>query len=303
MRNPRFPGAGWIGLVAVALAACTAIVPQTPLPSPVPSLTPEPPTSTPEPLAARVGDTPIRLAEFELEVARFEAGQASIGIDLATQGDYRMQIMQAMIDEQLLALGAGAQGIVVGQADVTRKIENLTSEIGGPQAMKKWLGESGYDDESFRAALSIEMQANDMIARILEGLPQAVEQVRVRHVLVATREQAELLREQIAAGADLGEVALSYSLDLTTRYAGGDLGWFPRGYLTVPELEEACFTLQPGVLSEVIRTALGYHVIEVLEREVRPLLPDAERVLQQRAVEQWLAAARQATPIEVYVTP
>jgi peptidyl-prolyl cis-trans isomerase C len=145
------------------------------------------------------------------------------------------------------------------------------------------------------------MLAAEMVARIAERVPAEAEQVHARHILVATREEAEGLREEILAGADLGELALALSLDLSTRPAGGDLGWFPRGYLTAPEVETAAFSLEAGATSEVIESRLGFHVVQTLERATRPLQPDALERLQETAVENWLEARRQDSTVELLI--
>jgi peptidyl-prolyl cis-trans isomerase C len=130
-----------------------------------------------------------------------------------------------------------------------------------------------------------------------------MDQVHARHILVATRDQAEQLRQQIANGADFAALAVENSLDLSTRPAGGDLGWFPEGYLTTPEIEQAAFSLQPGEVSQVIETKLGFDILEVLDRGSHPLSPDAKRHLQAAAVQDWLASQRQTAQIDLLVNP
>jgi len=83
---------------------------------------------------------------------------------------------------------------------------------------------------------------------------------------------------------------------------GGDLGWFPRGMLTQPEVEEAVFAMQVGETSEIIKSSLGYHIINVIERTAEhPLSTEARMMLQETALNDWLAAARTASTIEILV--
>jgi peptidyl-prolyl cis-trans isomerase C len=78
----------------------------------------------------------------------------------------------------------------------------------------------------------------------------------------------------------------------------GELGWFPRGYLLEPSLEEAAFVLQPGQYSDVIQTQAGYHILYLEERDpARPLSPDALLTLQERAVQDWLAKRKTESKI------
>jgi peptidyl-prolyl cis-trans isomerase C len=147
------------------------------------------------------------------------------------------------------------------------------------------------------------MLAAEMVARIAEAVPLEADQVHARHILVANLEQAESLRGEILAGADFAELAAAQSLDLSTRPAGGDLGWFPAGYLTTPEVEAAAFSLGPGETSDVVESRLGFHIVQTIERAVRPLMPDTLERLQEIAVESWLAEKRQASSIEILVAP
>ena len=98
-------------------------------------------------------------------------------------------------------------------------------------------------------------------------------------------------------------LARAFSLDLSTRPAGGDLGWFPVGILTTPEVEKRAFEMQPGEISEVIQSQLGFHIIEVLDRQDRPVHGMALTIMRQQAVEQWLQQQRSEAAIAVYLAP
>ena len=92
---------------------------------------------------------------------------------------------------------------------------------------------------------------------------------------------------------------LASTLDPTT---GGDLGWFPKGYLTQTAVEEAAFALEPGSYSDIIQTELGYHIIYVIERDAsHKLSVDARRTLQENALSQWLSDQKAAAQIQILV--
>ncbi len=101
----------------------------------------------------------------------------------------------------------------------------------------------------------------------------------VWHILVATQEEAENLLQQLEEGADFAALAQEYSLDVSARGNGGDLGFFARGETVVP-FEEAAFDGAIGEIVGPVQTDFGYHVIEVLEHEnaveVRRILVDSE---------------------------
>jgi parvulin-like peptidyl-prolyl isomerase len=98
---------------------------------------------------------------------------------------------------------------------------------------------------------------------------------------------------QLQAGADFDQLAAQ--VDPVTR---GDIGWFPRGYLTEKPVEDAAFSLEVGKYSAVIPGEVGFHIIKTLELQAgRPLSPDALLVLQNRALIDWLASRRQQSSI------
>lgn len=100
------------------------------------------------------------------------------------------------------------------------------------------------------------------------------EQVHARHILIRVSENAseaeiaqakkqiEEIKAELEGGADFAELAKKYSQDP----GSGDLGWFTRGQM-VQELEDAAFALEPGQISDPVRTPLGFHLIKVEEKK------------------------------------
>ncbi|MFP5460748.1 MAG: peptidylprolyl isomerase [Gammaproteobacteria bacterium] len=153
----------------------------------------------------------------------------------------------------------------------------------------------------------------DAGAAKLEGGP--VTQTRARHILIRPSElvsEPEVLRRlgEIrsrlqAGGADFAELARQYSVDGSAG-RGGDLGWIYPGD-TVPDFERAMNALQPGQLSEPVRTEFGYHLIQVLERRTDAASPErvralARQALRERRIEEtlqdWLRQVRDRTYVE-----
>lgn len=92
------------------------------------------------------------------------------------------------------------------------------------------------------------------------------EQVRARHILVDTEEEAQEIISRLEKGEDFAEIAKEVSKDTGSKDKGGDLGFFSRGEM-VKEFEEAAFSLKVGERSEPIKTSYGYHIIEKLEHK------------------------------------
>ncbi len=128
------------------------------------------------------------------------------------------------------------------------------------------------------------------------------ERVRARHILVRLDPDAEEataaealarvteIRERIEGGANFADVAMEVSDDPGSQQLGGDLGFFPRGRM-VKAFELAAFELEPGVLSEPVKSSHGYHLILVEERQQAENVP-FETAREQLAEEMALETAR-----------
>lgn len=94
----------------------------------------------------------------------------------------------------------------------------------------------------------------------------ASEEVRAKHILVADEDKAKEIKEEIASGAKtFDEAAKEYST-CPSKEKGGDLGFFGKGRM-VPEFDQAAFELEVGVVSDIVTTQFGHHLILVEEKK------------------------------------
>jgi len=275
---------------SISVTSEATAVPATPTP------TLPPPSPTPQ-LAALVNGQPILLESFQRELKRYELAQEELGLLPGVDGeDYQRVVLDALIEKELLRQAAYAGGTEVTPQMVDDRVVQLrlaASEHGG---FDPWLAANKWTLEEFRLALADEMLAETMVARITADVPYTGEQVRARYIQVDDLALAESLLAQINEGADFADLAARYSRDVVTGPAGGDLGFFARGALLVPEVEEAAFSLQPEQNSPVIAVkdeATGqtiYYLLQVTERDLqRPLSTDLRFKLLQEAYDSWLA--------------
>lgn len=90
------------------------------------------------------------------------------------------------------------------------------------------------------------------------------EVLRASHILVKTDGEANEVLAALSAGGNFEELARTHSVDPTAS-TGGDIGYFTKGQL-VPEIEEACYNMQVGDISGVVKTQFGYHIIKLTEK-------------------------------------
>ena len=89
--------------------------------------------------------------------------------------------------------------------------------------------------------------------------------VHACHILVASEQEANVLKFDLQRGADFGEVAKEKSICPSAK-KGGDLGWFGRGQM-VKEFEHSAFNAEVGKIVGPIRTQIGWHLIKIVEQK------------------------------------
>ena len=131
------------------------------------------------------------------------------------------------------------------------------------------------DQEALRAKATvtgqqIERAYNDNIQQY-----STPAQVRASHILLKTegkddaavKKQAEDILAKLKAGGDFAELAKKYSQDEGSAVKGGDLDFFPKGQM-VPEFDKVAFELEPGQLSDLVKSQFGYHIIKVTDKRI-----------------------------------
>jgi peptidyl-prolyl cis-trans isomerase C len=246
-------------------------------------------------MVARVNGEGILLSEYQAEMQRYQAAGSQLN-ETYDEGTAKQAVLDELINQTLLAQAAAKQNYMVDDATLQSKLDALTEEIGGTDALQSWYSQNFYSEESFRSALARDMAATWMRNQIIAAVPGKAEQVHARQILVKSQSEADSILAQLQAGTTFDTLAYQYD-PLTS----GELGWFPRGYLLQSDVENAAFGLQAGQYSGVIATSYGYQIIEVIERdEQHALSPDALLFMQRTALQSWLEDQRSQSSIEIY---
>ena len=269
----------------------------------------EPPAPTEaQPLAVVVNGQPIYLADYERALAQYEGSLQAQGIDPTTSegqeflAQRRDWLLTVMIEQMLTEQAAIAADVSVTDEEVNAYIQEMITYTGGEEAYRTELAQWGQTEEDAWQDVRAQLIGGRMTQRVTDAIPTVTEHVHARHILVDTPEEADRILAQLQASADFAALAQAYSHDTSTRDRGGDLGFFPRGVLVSSEVEEVAFALQPGQFSGVILSVLGYHIVQVVERDpARPVGEENLRLLKDTAVQAWIEGLWAQAEIQRYI--
>ena len=105
---------------------------------------------------------------------------------------------------------------------------------------------------------------------------QRQEKLRIRHIMISVNDPSDVskrgdalvriqsIQNKVLGGENFAALALEYSND-SSKHNGGDLGYLERGQIIGP-LADAADTLEPGQVSEIVETRLGYHLVQLVDR-------------------------------------
>ena len=175
---------------------------------------------------------------------------------------------------------------------------------------KEWyrqlLNNSGLSDAQYMDIITIEILRSRLQVYLEKTMPTSAEQAHIYLITLDTEAHAIAARARWAAGENFTALAKELSVDTTTGANGGELGWFPKGGVLIPSLETAAFDLATGNVSEPLQvvqdepqadgstapTVVGYNLLLVTERAIRPLDDNALQALKSQLVDNWLSTER-----------
>jgi peptidyl-prolyl cis-trans isomerase C len=237
-------------------------------------------------VVATVNGSPI--TEYDLEMAQGDLGPQFAQLP---EEQKRAAALSAAIEIRLLATKADEEGL-----DDTEAFRDRM----------EFLRQRALHSAYVESKIAVEVTEEAVRARYDKEVAATppVNEIRARHILVATKEEADAIIAQIAAGGDFEAIAKEKSTDGAAAQ-GGDLGYFGPGQM-VPPFEEAAFALEVGQTSkEPVQTQFGWHVIKVEDKRTQQP-PAFEQVKEQVRTllfrETYFAAVkalREAAAIEV----
>jgi peptidyl-prolyl cis-trans isomerase C len=204
--------------------------------------------------AAMINGEPIYISDVELEAVsqgRIEPGEA-FGPD---HTDYQL-VLDQLIDQRLLSQEAVRRGLdKTPQAQ--RRLETARERLLGNFLMENLV------------ATEVNEAAIDKMYDEQVRLQQLDDEVRIRHILTETREEAEDVLEKARAGEDFTALAFESSTDTRTRLDGGSFGWVAPNDMIDP-FPSVIADTAVGEISEPFESEQGWHILKVEQRRTRP---------------------------------
>lgn len=215
----------------------------------------------PSKVLATVNGVKITQGEVDQAAAELDPQFARLPVE-----PRRLAALAALIDIKAMAVEAEKEKLDLSD-DFKKRLE--------------FLKERALHNEYFKTQLIDKLSDEDVRARYEKEIAaiEPATEVRARHILVKTKEEAEELIKKLEAGAKFEDLAKENSTDGSAAN-GGDLGYFTQGQM-VPEFEKAAFSLNKGEYTkEPVQTQFGFHIIQLEDkREQQP--PTLEQVKDQ----------------------
>ena len=165
--------------------------------------------------------------------------------DVLFKGIYEQLIQQELLAQSVKDLSPRALATI--DNDKRGLISGIAIEAIAKEAVTEEALQAAYD------------------ARFKDAKPQT--EYNAAHILVATQEEADKLKAELAAGADFAELAKANSTDTGSGANGGDLGWFGLGTMVKP-FEDAVVAAKVGEVTGPVKSEFGYHLILVKETRI-----------------------------------
>src|SRR5260221_3373638 len=251
-----------LGLACAAVTGCLAMVLLSGLPVRAEDA---------NPVLAKVNGAEIR--QSDLALAEEELGPSLAQMDPATKKD---NVLSFLIDMKIVAKAAEDKK-VENSEDFKKRLSFSRNRL----LMDSLLASEGKAATTDEAMKKVYEEASKQIT--------GEQEVHARHILVESEDEAKAIKAELDKGGDFAELAKKKSKDPGAS-DGGDLGFFTKDQM-VPEFSAVAFALEPGKISDPVKSQFGWHIIKVEEKRNRKA-PDFEQVKSQ--IEQYVTRKAQA---------
>ncbi|MBS3995647.1 MAG: peptidylprolyl isomerase [Alkaliphilus sp.] len=190
-------------------------------------------------------------------------------------------VLEKLINDTAIISYMKNNKIEIETSEIEERYADYMERIKDQTEANEFFAEHGIDEAFIKEQIKTDLYMNKFYENLSKELNLSEEklkeyyeqnkeeyrniQVKASHILVDKEEEAKDILNKIQAGQDFSELAKEFSKDPGSAPQGGDLGFFSKDMM-VPEFDEAAFNLQPGEISEPIKTTYGYHIIKVFDK-------------------------------------
>src|SRR3954453_2386344 len=236
------------------------------------------------PVLAKVNGSEIRQSDVAL--AEEELGPSLAQMDPATKKD---NVLSFLIDMKIVAKAAEDKK-VENSEEFKKRLAFTRNRL----LMDSLLANEGKAATTDDAMKKVHDEASKQIV--------GEQEVQARHILGETEDEAKAIEDELKKGADFAELAKKKSKDPGAS-DGGDLGFFTKDQM-VPEFSPVAFSLEPGKISDPVKSQFGWHVIKVEEKRSRKA-PEFDQVkgqietyVMRKAQADYVAKLRESAKVE-----
>ena len=243
---------------------------------------------------AVIGNEVITIAQLEDEVQMMRA------YGMMSDKTGRCEILESMMSSKLFLMQSRLDSIAVNndnvESQLSQRLDQVRTSLGGDEAVEEYFGKSMFKlRQEWRKALEDQTLTQQMQQEITSKIPeltpydvqkyvdsidpQDLPMVPIKYQLsqicvypdreaanLAVKERLLAIRERIINGEKFSTLARIYSQDPGSSRKGGELGMASKSIFW-PVFSDAAMALKPGVVSQIVETPDGFHIIEVLEKK------------------------------------
>lgn len=243
---------------------------------------------------AVIGNEKITIAELEEEIQMMQA------YGMGSDKNARCEALEEMMVAKLFLMQARVDSLTINndmvESELKNRLDNVKTSLGSEEAVEEYFGKPIYKlRQEWREALQDQSLTQQMQGKISSDIPEltpydvrnyvdSIDQdelpmVPIKYQLsqicvypdreaanLAVKERLLAIRERIINGEKFSTLARLYSQDPGSSRKGGELGMASKSIFW-PVFSDAAMSLKIGVVSQIVETPDGFHIIEVLEKK------------------------------------
>ena len=243
---------------------------------------------------AVIGNEMIMISDLEEEVQMMRAQ------GLMSDRNARCEILESMMESKLFLMQSRLDSLELNndnvESELRNRVDQIRTQLGGDEAVAEYFGKPIYKlRQEWRKTIEDQTLTQQMQQKIAQGVPELTPYdvqeyikntdsidlpvIPIKYQLsqicvypdrdaanIAVKERLLSIRERIINGEKFSTLARIYSQDPGSARRGGELGMASKSIFW-PAFSDAAMALKPGVVSQIVETPDGVHIIEVLDKK------------------------------------